>query len=77
MVMRVSATSFKARCLAMLDEVAESGGELIITKHGRPVARVGPVDEAASLQGSVRVLVSEEELLAPIGDEWGTAGSES
>lgn len=74
--MRVTATSFKARCLAMLDEVAESGAELIITKHGRPVARVSPVDEDASLQGSVRILVPEDELLAPIGEEWGT-GSET
>lgn len=70
--MRVSATSFKARCLSMLDEVAESGAELIITKRGRPVARVSPVDQDASLQGSVRTLVGEDELLAPIGDEWGT-----
>jgi prevent-host-death family protein len=39
----VSATDFKARCLALLDEVAEEGGSITVTKRGRPVATVGPV----------------------------------
>ena len=39
----VAASEFKAKCLRMLDEVAEQGQTLIITKHGRPVARVTPV----------------------------------
>jgi prevent-host-death family protein len=38
----ITATQFKARCLRLLDEVAESGETLVITKHGRPVARVEP-----------------------------------
>jgi prevent-host-death family protein len=71
--MEVSATQFKARCLALLDEVAEGGGELIVTKYGRPVARVVAVDEEASLRGSVTYNVSDDELLAPIDVEWGAA----
>jgi prevent-host-death family protein len=39
----VSATDFKARCLALLDEIAEEGGSITVTKRGRPVATVGPV----------------------------------
>ena len=35
----VSATEFKAKCLGLLDEVA-SGASLVITKRGKPVARV-------------------------------------
>ncbi len=66
----LSATQFKARCLALLDEVAESGAELTVTKHGRPVARVVPVDTGASLEGSVTELVGEEELLSPLGESW-------
>jgi len=66
----ISATNFKARCLALLDEVAECGTELTVTKRGRPVARVVPADDGASLQGSVRALVDEEELLAPIDEAW-------
>ena len=66
----ISASQFKARCLALLDEVAESGAELIVTKRGEPVARIGPVDPAASLVGTAEQLVDDEELIAPIGDAW-------
>lgn len=74
---KVSASQFKARCLALLDEVAEGGGELVVTKHGRPVAKVVPVDDGASLRGSVAYNVSDEELIAPIEVEWkaGVRGS--
>jgi len=36
----ITATEFKAKCLQLLDEVQRSGQELVISKHGRPVARV-------------------------------------
>jgi prevent-host-death family protein len=39
----VSATEFKAKCLALLDEVQEHGGTITVTKRGRPVATVAPV----------------------------------
>lgn len=70
----VSATQFKARCLALLDEVAETGQALVVTKRKRPVARVVPALPAASLQGSVRFLVSDEELIAPLGEAWEAEG---
>lgn len=66
----ISATQFKAGCLALLDDVAESGEILVITKHGRPVARVMPVEPPPSLVGSVTFLVSDEELIAPLDVEW-------
>lgn len=37
----VSAAEFKARCLALFDDVAELGQEVVVTKHGRELARVG------------------------------------
>lgn len=38
----VTATEFKAKCLALLDEVERTGGSLTITKRGRAVAEVRP-----------------------------------
>jgi len=38
----VSATEFKAKCLALLDEVNENGGSVTVTKRGRPVAVLKP-----------------------------------
>lgn len=69
-MIEISASQFKARCLALLDQVAEGGGELVVTKRGRPVARVVPVDEATSLRGTVTYHVSDEELIAPIEVPW-------
>jgi prevent-host-death family protein len=66
----ITASQFKARCLALLDEVAESGSELIVTKRGEPVARVGPVDPGASLVGTAEQLVDDEQLIAPIDETW-------
>ena len=66
----IGASRFKAECLGLLDEVAATGQELVITKHGRPVARVVPVEDAPSLRGSVKFLVSDEELVAPLGGVW-------
>lgn len=39
------AAAFKARCLAVMDEVRRTGTAVVITKHGRPVARLVPVDD--------------------------------
>ena len=41
----IKATEFKAKCLKLLDEVAESGEEIVITKNGKPVARLLPYRE--------------------------------
>lgn len=47
------AGEFKAKCLALLDEVARTGRHLVVTKRGRPVAKIVPIEEPASLEGSV------------------------
>ncbi len=66
----ISASVFKAKCLGLLDEVAATGETIVVTKRGRAVAKVAPVEEPPSLLGSVTYNVSEEELLAPIDDPW-------
>lgn len=66
----VPASRFKAECLSMLDEVARTGEEIVITKRGRPVARVTPAVEPESLLGSVRFLVDDEKLIEPLETNW-------
>jgi prevent-host-death family protein len=60
----ITATQFKARCLRLLDEVAESGETLVVTKRGRPVVRVEPTRSPRDLRGSVKYNVSDEELVS-------------
>src|SRR5262245_61184881 len=38
----VNATEFKAKCLALLDEVDEKGSTITVTKRGRVVAALVP-----------------------------------
>jgi len=40
----IGATEFKARCLEIMDLVAEKRESYVITKRGRPVARLTPVE---------------------------------
>jgi prevent-host-death family protein len=69
----VSASQFKAQCLAMLDEVAATGEEITVTKRGRAVARVIAASEPKSLRGSVTYHVTDEDLIEPIDVEWNAA----
>ncbi len=49
----ISATKFKEQCLSLLDHLEPEG--LIVTKHGKPVARLLPIDATcASLIGSMK-----------------------
>jgi len=58
----INASDFKARCLAILDRVNETGERLVILKRGRPVAQLSPVtDEGtlypqAELEGTVTIV---------------------
>lgn len=58
----LNASDFKARCLAILDQVNETGEIVTILKRGKPIAQlVPPVQEEdgypqQSLRGSVRIL---------------------
>jgi prevent-host-death family protein len=65
----VTATRLKAQLLALLDDVA-NGDVLVVTKRGKPVARVVPPDPAPSLRGSVTYLVDDEALISPIPARW-------
>ena len=62
----IAAGEFKAQCLAILDEVAETGKEIIVTKRGRPVAKVVPIEPPKPLEGSVTVL---GDIVGPAFDE--------
>ncbi len=57
----IKASDFKARCLAILDRVQETGERIVILKRGRPVAELGPATHAGDrypqleLRGTVKV----------------------
>mgnify|MGYP001546228592 CR=1 FL=1 len=68
----ISASQFKAKCLALLDEVASTHERLVVTKHGKPVAYLSPYEESKEkatnpLKGSI---VFEKDLISPIDEDW-------
>jgi prevent-host-death family protein len=68
----VTATEAKARILSLLDDVA-AGDEVIITRHGRPVARLVPAAGPQSLRGRfshIAVSVADEDDLFSTGAQW-------
>ena len=68
---RITATQFKARCLRLLDEVAETHRPLEITKRGQVVARLEPLEqEARDLRGSVTFHLTDDELIDVSMGSW-------
>lgn len=43
----IGVTEFKAKCLALLEEIGEHGGSLTVTKRGKPLATVSPATKTA------------------------------
>ena len=65
----MSASEFKAKCLEVLDRVDREKSAYIVTKRGRPVAKVVPIEASSprSLHGSVRYL---SDITEPLDDDW-------
>jgi antitoxin (DNA-binding transcriptional repressor) of toxin-antitoxin stability system len=69
---KIGAAKFKESCLALLDDLAPEG--VIITKHGKPVARLLPVgQEGADLIGSLREKIEIKGDLESTGVVWEVA----
>jgi prevent-host-death family protein len=74
-VKKMAAGAFKAKCLSVMDEVRAKRETVIITKHGKPVAKLVPVDAEADeiygfLAGKGRVV---GDVVSPAFslEEWG------
>jgi prevent-host-death family protein len=68
----IPAGEFKAKCLHLLDEVHLQRFQIVITKRGKPVARLVPVTEEAPdifgrMKGSIEIL---GDIVGPTGEVW-------
>lgn len=53
-IREVAAGEFKAKCLRLMDQVQQEGIELVITKRGKPVAKLVPAEPAQSTFGCMK-----------------------
>ena len=67
----MKATEFKTHCLAVLDEVSQNRREFVVTKHGKPVAKVCPVDaDAGQIYGCMKGTALAKDDLFSTDEEW-------
>ena len=67
----IAAGEFKAKCLKLLDQVAEGRQTLIITKRGRPVAKLVPIEPEVELFGALRgsgTILGD--IISPLENDW-------
>jgi prevent-host-death family protein len=68
----IKAAEFKARCLSLLDELEPEG--LVVTKRGRPVARVLPFrQQTGELIGALRGTIAFHGTILSTGADWTAA----
>lgn len=72
--MKIAAGVFKAKCLELMDTVRDTGEEVIITKHGKPVAMLVPARKKkrkpspyGCMKGSVKY---RGDIIGPIDVAW-------
>jgi prevent-host-death family protein len=67
----VAAGVFKAKCLQLLDEVAETREPLIVTKFGKPVAQIVPLPARRELFGALKgTVLWEGDIISPVEGVW-------
>ena len=74
--LQIPAGEFKAKCLKLMDQVRESGREIVITKRGKPVAKLVPLEPLepkerpplfGCMKGSIEIL---GDIIGPFHEEW-------
>ena len=72
-MLTIQASEFKAKCLALMDQVARTGQTLVITKNGKPVAelRAHRLPRAKTLFGLHKGRIGiHGDIVAPTGASW-------
>lgn len=73
MARTISSAVFKATCLQLMDEVKEKHIHIIVTKHGKPVAQLVPLEEEPSPNffGCLsNTVVIKDNIVEPIDETW-------
>jgi prevent-host-death family protein len=69
-MLTIQASEFKAKCLALMDQVARTGETIVVTKNGKPVAELRPhrPPRAKSLIGLHKGKIQiRGDIMSPVG----------
>lgn len=72
MAKEIKISEFKAKCLKLLAEVADTGEEIVVTKRGKALARIVPerTSKPSTLQGSMKGLIEIQRADKSIPSAW-------
>ncbi len=69
---QIAAAEFKAKCLSLIDEVSNTGREVVITKRGTPKAKLIPFKQQKKdpffgrLKGIIKIVGDPDDLVKPV-----------
>ena len=71
----IKASEFKAKCLHLMDEVNQTGEEIVITKNGKPVSILKPYRTVPKTIFGIHSgkIKSKDDLIAPLDIDWDAA----
>jgi prevent-host-death family protein len=69
MTKTVPVAEFEANCVDLLEEIAGSGNDIVITRDGKPLAKVVPIESSlrGPMFGTIEIVGN---IVEPIDDEW-------
>ena len=78
--MRIAVSEFKAKCLKLIDQLSQTRDPIVLTKRGKPVAKLVPADSEASdsalfgyMAGSATIL---GDIVSPVEQSWQGVGDD-
>ena len=71
----IKASEFKAKCLHLMDEVNQTGEEIIITKNGKPVSILKAYSKKPETLFGLHAgkIQSKDDLITPLDIDWDAA----
>ncbi|MBU2523793.1 type II toxin-antitoxin system prevent-host-death family antitoxin [Patescibacteria group bacterium] len=71
--MQIPAGEFKSKCLKLMDKVKDENMEIVITKYGKPIAKLAPYKkkQMKSCFGCMKdTLIIKGDIVSPIDVKW-------
>jgi prevent-host-death family protein len=71
-MIQIAAGKFKAKCLALIDHVAQSHETIIVTKYGKPMVKVQPISSEKDISHKPlkNLATYIGDIVSPIDEEW-------
>ena len=71
----ISVSQFKIHCLKIIENINQKKKSLIVTKRGKPVAKIEPIDKLSEddlLFNSMKAkaVIVDKDIISPINDSW-------